>query len=80
VASPILPRLDFIAPPPATREQLLLAHREEWLFRLEEVVLSGRSHVDHSDNQVCYESFRVACHSAGAGVAGVDLLESGGVR
>jgi acetoin utilization deacetylase AcuC-like enzyme len=69
VASPILPRLDFVAPPPATREQLLSAHREEWLFRLEEVVLSGRSYVDHSDNQVCYESYRVACHAAGAGIA-----------
>ncbi len=80
VASPILPRLDFIAPPPATREQLLSAHREEWLFRLEEVVLSGRSHVDHSDNQVCYESYRVACHAAGAGIAGVDLLEGGGAE
>ncbi len=80
VASPVLPLLDFVSPQPATREQLLMAHSEEWLFRFEEVVLSGKSSIDHSDNQVCYDSFNVACLSAGAGITGIDLLESGAAR
>ena len=80
VTSPILPLLDFVPPHAAARQQLLLAHREEWLFRFEELVLSGRSFIDHSDNQVCYETYRVACLSAGAGITGVDLLERGATR
>lgn len=80
IASPILPRLDFVSPQPASREQLLAVHGEDWLFRFEEQVLSGRSYIDHSDNQVCYDTYNVACLSAGAGVFGVDLLENGTAR
>ena len=77
VQSPVLPMLDFVKPRPATRQQLLAGHDEGWLFRFEELVLSGRTYIDHTDNQVCYDSFNVATLSAGAGITGIDLLECG---
>ena len=45
------------------------------MFRFEEAVLSGRTYIDHPDNQVCYESYRIATLSAGSGITGVDLVE-----
>ncbi|MEN8199185.1 MAG: histone deacetylase [Thermodesulfobacteriota bacterium] len=65
------------APRVAERQWLLEAHSEAWLFRFEEAVLSGLTYIDHSDNQVGYESYDVACLAAGAGLSGVDLLEAG---
>lgn len=60
---------------PATRAQLLAFHTEGWLFRFEEAVLSGRTYIDHPDNQVCYESYDIATLSAGSGLVGVDAVE-----
>lgn len=68
--------LDFKRPQPATREQLLAFHTEAWLFRMEEAVLSGRTYIDHIDNQIGYESFTIAMLSAGTGISGIDLLEA----
>lgn len=73
----LAPQLDFQRPQPATRDQLLAFHTEDWLFRMEEEVLSGRTYIDHTDNQICYESFTIAMLSAGTGISGVDLLEEG---
>lgn len=67
--------LRFLAPRPATRAELLTFHTEGWLFRFEEAVLSGRTYIDHPDNQVGYESYTIAMLSAGSGVTGVDLVE-----
>ncbi len=69
--------LAYREPRIATREQLLRFHTEAWLFRFEESVLSGRTYIDHTDNQIGYESFNVAMLSAGTGITGVDLLEQG---
>ena len=80
VASPVLPLLDFVKPKPATRQQLLAAHDENWLFRFEELVLSGKTYIDHTDNQICYDSYNVAILSAGAGITGIDLLERDGEK
>ncbi|THB71900.1 MAG: histone deacetylase [Desulfobulbaceae bacterium] len=77
VSSPILPKLDFVKPHPATRKQLMDCHDESWLFRFEELVLAGRTYIDHTDNQICYDTYNVACLSAGAGITGIDLLENG---
>jgi acetoin utilization deacetylase AcuC-like enzyme len=65
---------------PAERKWLVAAHDEGWLFRFEEAVLSGKTSVDHTDNQICYESYNVATLSAGAGLTGIDLLEQGRAR
>ncbi len=62
-------------PSVATREQLLAFHSEDWLFRFEEAVLSGRTYIDHPDNQVGYESYDIAMLSAGTGIRGVKLVE-----
>ncbi len=67
--------LKYAAPRPATREQLLVFHTEAWLFRFEESVLSGKTYIDHTDNQIGYESYTVAMLSAGTGISGIDLLE-----
>lgn len=75
--SPVFPRLSFHRPAMAERAQLLAAHEESWLFRFEEAVLSGKSFIDHPDNQICYDSYNIAGLAAGAGIAGIDLIETG---
>jgi len=67
--------LEYARPQPASREQICAFHSEAWLFRFEEAVLSGRTYIDHADNQIGYESYTVAQLSAGTGVSGIDLLE-----
>ncbi len=76
--SPLSPKITVQAPRPATRKELLTFHDESWLFRFEEAVLSGRTYVDHPDNQVCYESYAIATLSAGSGLVGIDCLEDSG--
>ncbi len=74
-------RIRHLPPRPAERSQLLTFHTEGWLFRFEEAVLSGRTYIDHPDNQVGYDSFEIATLSAGSGLVGVDVAEAepGGV-
>ncbi|MDO8948297.1 MAG: histone deacetylase [Desulfocapsaceae bacterium] len=60
---------------PAERQWLMAAHDEWWLFRFEEAVLSGKTFIDHPDNQIGYDSYDVATLSAGAGLTAIDLLE-----
>lgn len=69
--------LSFMSPCAANRNSIKTAHSENWLFRFEESVLAGQTYIDHSDNQVCYESYDIACLAAGAGITGIDLLEEG---
>jgi len=71
-------RFGYVRPKPAAREWLLTFHTDEWLFRFEEEVLSGRSYISHPDNQVCYDTFRIALLSAGSGITAVDLVEKEG--
>ena len=73
-SSSLAPLLDYEKPQPATREQLLCFHTEAWLFRFEEAVLSGRTYIDHTDNQIGYESFNIAMLSAGTGITAINLL------
>lgn len=67
--------LSFIPPQSAIRENLTLAHSENWLFRFEEAVLSGQTYIDHPDNQICYDSYDIASLAAGAGITAIDFLE-----
>jgi len=67
----------FLSSLAAKRKHLILAHSENWLFRFEESVLSGQTYIDHTDNQICYDTYDIACLAAGAGVAGIDLIEQG---
>ena len=69
--------LNFVSTEPASRADLMHVHDEDWLFRFEEAVLSGKEFVDHQDNQISYDSFTVAALAAGAGMKGVDLIETG---
>jgi acetoin utilization deacetylase AcuC-like enzyme len=71
------PTLHKVAPKPVSRAMLLAFHEESWLFRFEEAVLSGKTYIDHQDNQVGFESYNAALFSAGAPVCAIDLLESG---
>jgi len=63
-------------PRPATREELHLAHEEEYLLRLEDAALSGRPWVDHRDNGLSEGSWRAALLAAGSGPAAIDLVEA----
>lgn len=74
-ASSLHPLLQYLPPRPAERPQLLAFHTEDWLFRFEEAVLSGKTYIDHPDNQVGFESYDIAMLSAGAGIVGVDRVE-----
>jgi acetoin utilization deacetylase AcuC-like enzyme len=69
--------LDIQETRPAERQWLMAAHDEGWLFRFEEAVLSGKTFVDHVDNQIGYDSYEVAALAAGAGLVAIDLLEQG---
>lgn len=69
--------LNFYGSRPPERQWLMAAHDEGWLFRFEEAVLSGKTFIDHTDNQICYDSYEVASLAAGAGLVAIDLLESG---
>lgn len=76
-ASDCFPSLFYVLPQSAKRKYLIQAHSENWLFRFEESVLAGQTYIDHTDNQICYESYDIACLAAGAGITAVDLLEEG---
>ncbi len=71
------PSFSFVQPRLADRESLLAVHAESWLFRFEEAVLSGKTYIDHPDNQICFDSYEVATLSAGAGLTAIDLIENG---
>jgi len=74
-ASPLREQLTIIEPRQAERRWLTTFHDEDYLFRLEECALSGKTHLDHPDNQLCFDSYEAALLSAGAGLTGIDLLE-----
>lgn len=67
--------VEIVPPRPAKRSELLTFHPESWLFRFEEAVLSGRTYIDHPDNQIGYDSYEIAVLSAGAGLTAIDLME-----
>ncbi len=69
--------LVYALPVPASRDLLLQFHAESWLFRFEEAVLSGQTFIDHTDNQIGYESYSVALMAAGAGISAIDRIEKG---
>lgn len=69
-------RLQFLPARPAERAEVLRVHQDNYLLRLEETCLSGREWFGHPDNTICFESYAVAFLAAGAGLAGIDLLEA----
>jgi len=75
-AGPLSSGIQRTHPDPATRKQLTAFHTEAWLFRFEEAVLSGKTYIDHTDNQIGYSSFETAILSAGTGITGINLLEN----
>lgn len=74
-ASPLRGTLTIVEPRKPERRWLTTFHDEHYLFRLEECSLSGKNHIDHQDNQLCFDSYDAALFSAGAGITGIDLLE-----
>jgi acetoin utilization deacetylase AcuC-like enzyme len=76
-ASSIAPYINTMRPRPAERKWITCCHDESYLYRFEEAALSGRSHIDHQDNQISYDSFEVATLAAGAGLNAIDYLEQG---
>lgn len=75
-SSPLADRLHYLSPRPARYEELTAIHSPNYLLRFEEAALSGRSYLDHQDNQLGYDSYRVALLAAGAGLAAIEALEN----
>ncbi len=65
-----------ISPRPATRAELTTIHSENYLLRLEEAALAEHGYLDHPDNRLSYDSYRIALLAAGAGPAAIDRLEA----
>lgn len=74
--SPLNSVIETITPDQADRYWIKTCHDESYLFRFEETALSGKSYLDHPDNQICFESYQIAKLSTGAGLTGIDLLEN----
>jgi acetoin utilization deacetylase AcuC-like enzyme len=70
-------KIQFVPPRKDTHEWILAVHRSEYLNRFEEASLSGRSYIDHPDNQICYDSYAVAMLATGSGPAAIDCIENG---
>lgn len=66
---------DFLEAAAAARKWLIKVHDENYLLRLEEAALSGKSWLAHPDNRLSYETYDVALLAAGAGLTGIDFLE-----
>ncbi len=73
----LTPSLTELTARKANREDVLSFHDDAYLYRFEEACLSGRTDIDHQDNQICFESYDTALLAAGAGLTGIDLLEDG---
>lgn len=73
--SQLAPIITTAQPRPAERQWLTTIHSDEYLYRFEETTLSGKSYLDHQDNQLCFESYEAALRAAGAGLTAIDLLE-----
>jgi acetoin utilization deacetylase AcuC-like enzyme len=56
---------------------LATCHEETYLYRFEEAALSGRSYIDHPDNQLSAATYEAALLAAGSGINGIDLIETG---
>ncbi|ADH85807.1 histone deacetylase family protein [Desulfurivibrio alkaliphilus] len=68
--------ISTLPPRPAARRELTAIHTEEYLLRLEEAALAERGYLDHPDNRLSYDTYRVALLAAGAGLAAIDRLEA----
>jgi acetoin utilization deacetylase AcuC-like enzyme len=56
---------------------LAACHEEAYLYRFEEAALSGRSYIDHPDNQLSAATYEAALLAAGCGITGIELIETG---
>lgn len=74
-AGPLAPRLRTILPRQPERGLLHTVHDENYLLRLEESILAGRSYIGHRDNQICTESYEAILYAAGAALPCIDELE-----
>ncbi len=73
---PLKEYIKIVPPRVATRDQVLKIHKDAYLMRFEEACLAGNLTLGHPDNRICYESFDIALLAAGAGITGIDEIES----
>jgi acetoin utilization deacetylase AcuC-like enzyme len=66
-----------VEPREAERRWIKTAHDEAYISQFEASALSGRSFFGHSDNQISFDSYKVAVLAAGSGLTGVDYIETG---
>lgn len=73
---PLSPYISEIQAKETDRQNFLTYHDESYLYRFEEAALSGKTYLDHPDNQICFESFHIAMLSTGGCLTAIDILEN----
>jgi acetoin utilization deacetylase AcuC-like enzyme len=73
----LLSRLTLIAAEPADLRWILSVHEENYVRRFEEVCLNGHKMLDHSDNQMCTDSFEIAKLAVGGVLKAVRMVMEG---
>jgi acetoin utilization deacetylase AcuC-like enzyme len=73
----LMERLDTRPSRPATEEEVALIHELDYLRRVEEAALSGRTFLDTPDCAMSEATFRVSLHAAGAVAEAVRCVAEG---
>jgi len=65
---------------PATRDEILALHRQQYLDRLEHTCRTGWPFIDCMDSGICPDSYNVALQAAGAVLEAADAIVAGTVQ
>jgi len=73
-AAELLPHLTRVMAKRADLKWIETVHSQAYIRRFEEVCLSGHSHLDHQDNQMCVETYETAFLAAGGVIEAARML------
>lgn len=73
-AAELLPHLTRVTAKRADLKWIETVHSQAYIRRFEEVCLSGHSHLDHQDNQMCVETYETAFLAAGGVIEAARML------
>jgi acetoin utilization deacetylase AcuC-like enzyme len=73
-AAELLPHMTRVMAKRADMKWIEAVHSQNYIRRFEEVCLSGHSHLDHQDNQMCVETYETAFLAAGGVIEAARML------
>jgi len=73
-AAELLPHTPRVMAKRADMKWIEAVHSQNYIRRFEEVCLSGHSHLDHQDNQMCVETYETAFLAAGGVIEAARML------